>query len=602
MLKEKGPIFIEENVETSEKELSVELTTEEKKEIDELLNVDYVLEKINPDENPSLSNADAKKAILAQQKLISFGPRELSYMKDEIIIRSPFMFSEIAFKIAGEENAEELADVLGEKAYWSERDFMSPAEVLNSKLRDLIQDIRKKDPQDKRLERIAESLIDALGNMDGSNKYTEVLYQETLSLTGTQVALDYMDNNLDKSGFKYARMHARYSDLDNYEREHFSSYHFPTLDSYFKYKISFKSGDAELIDFPETDSLVENTDFLSDKEKQLIIKAREMIDDCDLEETIKPLARIYAFNRLKANDSAENVEHIIERIKKLEEREKACKSEEVLPTIGLEIECHYSNVDVSDIKMLSMFSIPNEDEPGTDLWEINPDFSYSALVQARYLQEAFNAELITRDFDENGRVIIPEDHLLSLHVNLGIPGELVDQDGNEQYIEKEFYSLNDLLNYAFTSPLRIRKRKTDESLGIKPGVKKSDRFTSNSVRFWRLELRASEFRDYKTYKMLDSAQKIGAAFFCYAKSVEGHALNQKESEMKAIWNQFVIDYEDIMHKYGIEDTNLFDEDAERAAELAENADLKLECRELIYAYTKRVNKFLFDDVVALEEQ
>jgi hypothetical protein len=632
-----------------------ELSETEKKEIDEALRAKNVFVW-----TPEVSNAtdeEIKAGINAQQKIVSFGSRGLGYLEQKLIKDNPYEFAVFARSLAKEENLDTITNVLFKDCVTKIRDG-SAASQLSDTLCRLIVDIRKNNPSDNRLKDIADKMVRVLNSVDLGLKRRN--YLKTLALTGTSKARDYLnlDENIESTPYR-----DYLENSDSYRMYSFDNHRFKTWNDVLEHREavrrnsqhfnnhSISSGDYERdwsdpdgysdeFDFPdkkkddpddeESDNLPGYPDdyeedgqefgsFELDKEtEETINKTKKMIFEMELGETIAPVAKLCLFNQLKNNPGQEVIDRTIRKIKKLAEIEKAYESASSLPTIGIEIECHRYAFNNKKISLLRELGVSNyEESSGSDdpLWEVNPHFSYSALVQARYLQELVKAGFIPLIYDREGNAKIPQNHLLSLHVNLGVPLTGVW----DKELVKKSYILSDVFNYAFTSGNRILERKTQYSIDIKKAINSNKMKKSEEVDYkkkkerekkkkrknkveWlelcdfpRLELRASEFRDYKTFLMLEGMQRIGAMFFSHFKSTDKEKMNSEEIALAKLWRHFQEEYLEIMKKHGIRRLNLVDREEHRASDLADNLELKKACQELIYKYARKVGRYINKD-------
>jgi hypothetical protein len=597
-----------------------DLSLEEKEEIDKALSVEGVFNL-----HPSLfcdSKEELKAIIDAQQKILSIGSKGLAYLEKKTINKNAYEFSNFASAIAKETDLEVIEDAMAHDKVVLNHDG-SAAAGLNRVASRLIFEIRKKNAADPRLDNAAEKIISVL-NKDIGNACARTDYLQSLALTGTKKAIDYFK---DKETLK--NEYQKYiDDPNNYVEYSFQRSRFKTWEEIEKQRNSFNrqhdesEDDRDTFDGSQDDyydrweeddywerenGLDYSSEFqdddrqeeLSEKNNEKVELADKIVRSLNLREAIIPMAKFYIFNQLQKNASQENLDRSVNMIKKMSEIEEKYENIEALPTIGIEIECHedmFGNQDVSSLKALGVRNYAEQ----ACLREINPIYSYSALAQSRYLQEIIKAGFIRLDSRKN----IPDNHRLSLHINLGIPKEVVDK----KYFNEKIYILNDALNYAFTSSNRLKFRKSYNSIDIKEGessnkMKHPDETNLNKKKkrrenggapnkFLRLELRASEFKDYRTYLMLEGAQRFGAMFFSSVKSRENEKMNQNEIVLAKLWKAFEREYVDVMRRYNIRILNAMDKDAYQAISLADNVNLKKECRKLIYKYSRMVGDLL----------
>lgn len=603
-----------------------ELTEEEKKEIDLALETENVFE-LRPSLNDKrLSDEVLQKIIAAQQKILFFGPRGLEYLKEKIIDSDSYVFSLFASTMAEESNFNTIVDSLTRDSVAKISDG-SAAGRLSQIIQQLIYDIRQKNPNDPRLIDAANKMIEVIETIDLRFKKSD--YLTNLAFTGTKIAKDYFDN---KPGLKDAygwclsdakKDPRKLFRLDRYkfetwdevlsirhEREYnhsnFVSREYGTADDYYRPFFG---------DFGYDDYFSEHTEYqnatLSERDKELVNETEIIFDRLDLPNlnaSVVSVAKLWIFNQLRINQDKSKISEVADKINNMAEVERECENNPLLPTIGIEIECEKDMLTPEKVAALNALMIPNYEEG--HLWEVNPNFSYSALVQSRYLQELVKMGAVLTEKKEDGKAFIPSDHLLSLHINLGVPAQM-EYKGEDKYrYKKSIYLFNDALNYAFTSSQRMQGRKTAISVDFPDAIeskkskyqkeqsagknqrKEKKRKYDNSYEFVRMELRAFEFRDYKTYLMLESAQRLGAGLFSHIRSTNKEKLDEQEKKLARLWKLFEKDFLEIIRKKKIRVVNLVDKDSYAAADLVEEGSFRNECRELVYKYTRKAGEAL----------
>ncbi len=285
------------------------------------------------------------------------------------------------------------------------------------------------------------------------------------------------------------------------------------------------------------------------REKAAIKRTKSFFDrhQDQIEPTAEGAIKLHIYNFLFKNPDAskEELKATFKKINKLSETEKEYSHENnFLPTIGIELEVPLKDLTYEDISVLNQLKIHNEsaeDEFGL-LWEVNPSFSYSPSVQSRIIQELAEMNAIPLKFDKRKRnphlkrVSEKTEDILSLHINFGIPIKTTRQQLERGFLVPSFL-VNDLLNYAFTSPKRITNRKTSTSLRFVHDAEDSEK--NKNFTNLRLELRASEFRDYPTYRLIAESQKIIALFIAHMKfNLGDREMNDKEKLLAQLWGGF----------------------------------------------------------------
>lgn len=321
---------------------------------------------------------------------------------------------------------------------------------------------------------------------------------------------------------------------------------------------------------------------------------KEMGSDA-FEPTSVPAIGLHLYNFFKdhAEPSEKELEKEINKCKRWSEMENEYKqslsersahySQEGNPlsTIGIEIEILKRNLTPDKVAVLNELDIPNGEEMNSDrIWEVRPEFSYSPWIQSRIIQElAMMGALPLEGTDESRHKRIPKERVLSLHINLGWPRVITYKISHCHIIE----TLSDTLNYAFTSTKRIRQLKV-----FPYNLKNSGK---NSEVFFRLELKAPEFRDYPSYRMLAETQKLSAMLFSYIKKAENLPLSQTEKKLADLWLNFSGEVSEKFKKYGIEPGEL-DKKPKEVIRILENSDLKQKSREIFGRYARRVGEIL----------
>ncbi len=159
--------------------------------------------------------------------------------------------------------------------------------------------------------------------------------------------------------------------------------------------------------------------------------------------------------------------------------------------------------------------------------------------------------------------------------------------------------MNDLLTYAFASPYRIQNRKTNKSYKIE--LANDADYSSYYGRdrgsaLLRLELRAGEFKDYPTFRLLSESQALAASLIAFIKSREGkqNSPSHESAELALLWPKIRAEIEDYLAKYGL-DPNDIDNSfyKRRAIEAMFKPGFKDEARKIVSKYAKMVLKEVF---------
>ncbi len=309
----------------------------------------------------------------------------------------------------------------------------------------------------------------------------------------------------------------------------------------------------------------------------------------NFEPTAIPVIKLHLYNFFAnhADMDEEELQKEINKCKRWSEMEKEHGEENnPLPTIGIEIEILKENLTPDKVAVLRELGIPNHEEfNSSSIWEVNPDFSSSPWLQGRVIQELAAMGVLPLQEAIGSRYgRVPAQRILSLHINLGWPRVITYKISHCNNIE----TLSDTLNYAFTSTKRIRQLKVFP-YNLKQS-KKSSSGKNNEV-FFRLELKAPEFRNYPSYRMLAETQKLSAMLFSYIKKAENLPLSQTEKKLADLWFNFNGEVSEQFKEYGIEPGEL-NEKPEEAIRVLETTDLKQKSREISSRYARRVGRHI----------
>lgn len=328
-----------------------------------------------------------------------------------------------------------------------------------------------------------------------------------------------------------------------------------------------------------------------------------------LEETAKPLIRLHLFNFVAANSGPDTkaMEREVRKILSLSQTEtEFSSSDNPLPTIGVELEIPNQYWSEGLNNVLNWAGIHHEVEASirgvkAEIFEeINPQFSYSARVQSQILEEITKLGHLPMIRGRNGQMQMSKisEDLLSLHMNFGLQ-EPLDHDMLLTKYSDQLLLINNIIAYGFSSPIRLQNRKTDKSLLLKDDAEESKKikadFIPDSILISfvdRIELRAGEFRDYPTFRMLAESQRIMAMMFAYIQAGENRTLTDRESQLAQLAHDFLLDAEQIVLPITDQEINLIDTDKYKAADLAASTKISEFCRKLITDYSHRVAKIL----------
>ena len=329
----------------------------------------------------------------------------------------------------------------------------------------------------------------------------------------------------------------------------------------------------------------------------------------EIELTALPAIKLYLYNFIAKNPKAteKESEKAFTKINLLSEKEnKYSQESNFLPTIGIEIEVPRTNLTPEKREILYGLNVPNDSE-GSNLWEVNPHFSYSPWVQAQIIQELAEMDALPLEkIEGNPHKKIPSYTPLSLHVSFGMPKEIINKILVQNTYEVSL--LNDTLIYAFTSPNRIDNRKTTDSSYFKDDAqpskknedknytnkKSSDMYSDNSEVLLRLELRAFEFKDYPTYRMLAESQRLMAMLISYLKTyVDHNKIDSKELELAMLWKKFENEIKNLFDQFKLSPEMIDHHHGKiKVMEILKTTDLKDRCRNTVTKYSKEVSKII----------
>ncbi len=368
-------------------------------------------------------------------------------------------------------------------------------------------------------------------------------------------------------------------------------------------------------DYRDDRSIQENTE-LNIETHSLIEKSFDIVNEIPhMTDTVRQVARLMVFNALSFDKAG--LVRTKERIIKLCKDEQEYSEQNILPTVGIEVECFNEFLTKEKAAILHRLGISNYVEPqhpsDPPLWEVNPDFSYSPWVQARYLQELVKFGVVPTEKDVDNSEFMSPDYIHSLHVNLGVPPEIPEVEiGDCELVSYDEWSkhkddnekiFSDIFTYAFASAKRIANRKTLNSIQIVGARAKKTKkhkeyeisqFDNSAPR--RLEYRANEFRDYPTFVLLAESQAFAAALFAFKKIANGVEVDDKEKTLSVLWTEVRAELDGALEKNNIpEDYSLYDEDRNETVRLLYESDIKEDCRKIISKYYRKILKIIKED-------
>ncbi|MBI3632707.1 MAG: hypothetical protein HY226_00265 [Candidatus Vogelbacteria bacterium] len=166
------------------------------------------------------------------------------------------------------------------------------------------------------------------------------------------------------------------------------------------------------------------------------------------------------------------------------------------------------------------------------------------------------------------------------------------------YESEDLNYFSDLVTYAFVSPERLELKKTGWSFdvklnNVKPTKKMTKADNSTNTLLARIELRATEFGDYTTFRLIAEAQALMATFMSHLKQKYEVSMSDDEKYLALLWPKFLTDIKSLFEKNKVM-LNLVDEDRGAAIEILRNKpEFKKECRALMADYSKKVLRRVF---------
>lgn len=289
---------------------------------------------------------------------------------------------------------------------------------------------------------------------------------------------------------------------------------------------------------------------------------------------------------------------------RLEAEERwAQNPDNILPTVGFELEVPKIIVGGEESDIISCLGIDNIPEPSfVSYHEFRTHYSYSARTQAFVLQELYKFKgpdqlradesaveksysgVAADDLLDSGLEFVSEggNFSSSLHMNFGVPAWVQEAVSEEENGNLKRVIL--LLTLSFVSPNRLQTRKTLPFFRLK--AKGTAISSKNHAKpdyeqkqcNTRIELRTGEFLDESTYKMLIETQYLMAGYFCRLSSDRADI---GRSVVASMWDELAAECNAFLSKEGINyaDAIVFPQDLADA--LRANPNVATEARSII---------------------
>lgn len=295
------------------------------------------------------------------------------------------------------------------------------------------------------------------------------------------------------------------------------------------------------IDKPELSYIISN--------KERVATAEAKLDEYEgffesVPKRALPAVKFHLFTFFLSHTEAteEEKERELNKMILLSEREK--KAEDLnnpLPTIGVELEFPDKAVPQKLKEATEKFNVySGRDAQG--IYEYNPDFSHSAEVQARIIEDL--SRFIKYDTGE-----VSPGAYAPFHINIGLPSEL---GGHYADMHTEAFAISFAVTAAFVSPERIKERSYGSMQRLKPMNENAKHHKKTKE---RLEIRIPSFDNKSAYSLLLEVQLLSASAISFIKEKVGVEIKPVEKELVEIWKKFRNDmyklFEEYDIKYGI---------------------------------------------------
>lgn len=278
----------------------------------------------------------------------------------------------------------------------------------------------------------------------------------------------------------------------------------------------------KIIKSPERKSAINDKEITDSEYEQralidsAVATSKELVADLDIPEKLKPALHLYFFNNYIARQGnvpeggyKEEIKKGLSRFQSYIEAEGEAEKKLILPTIGIEIEIPGKFEKITTLQDHDFFDATQKlgIPAGYDqIYEFATGYSYSAKTQSMLAHELIRGGFIQTKTKE-GKNQIDGKGDFSLHVNLGFPNKFVSSK-----LEAAADVLTNALTYGFTSPERLKKRKTSTRVNFEL-AEAAQQSTDSKDNWKRLEIRSLEVRDETLYRLLSEAQLLGAALF-----------------------------------------------------------------------------------------
>ena len=252
--------------------------------------------------------------------------------------------------------------------------------------------------------------------------------------------------------------------------------------------------------------------------------------------TQEAATNIAAYNFYNGNYPRNSFSRLWRKLETLSQKESEAHEYQPLPIVGIEIEAARKQYDKDGtgltIAFLEKLALPRNRvniATNASYWEVSTPPSYSSQTQMVLINELIRGNFIPHleisgppqeDIDGFRSQELPElirkyldQKLISLHLNIGIPQELVTHSDAKGFLATSYdlALFANLAAFAFTSPLRLVNKSSADLYMIKEATPTS----KNQIEHSRYEIKTLEFGNQDIYRLIPTLQLVSAAVFAY---------------------------------------------------------------------------------------
>lgn len=228
--------------------------------------------------------------------------------------------------------------------------------------------------------------------------------------------------------------------------------------------------------------------------------------------------------------------------------------------------------------------VPGNPDTYSSRWEFSSAPSYSSAVTNRTLCELIKGDFIPHLLGSStakDRQILLDEKLVSLHINLGIPNWAYDTDGEEpSRVNKNFLLLASSFELAYTSSERFTHRSQSSVVADYKNGEQTAKANMNQAH--RLEVKALEVSDSKTYRLMDELQLMAAALFC--------TMGKRDPSIAKVWKKTSNKLQNIYTHYSIDSSIVTDKP--RVSSLIEETAIQRRLRKILSEGSHQVRSIL----------